>query len=83
MPILDYDYYLLLHLFFHFRTLYTDTTFINFLTWIETDEYEPPMTPNMWPVLLNFKRGVPPPLLHSYLKVKKKLIITKLDSTQF
>lgn len=36
-------------------------------TWIDTDEYEPPMTPRMGPVLLNFKWGVPPPA-HSYLK---------------
>ena len=35
---------------------------------MDTVEYEPPMTPLMGPVVLNFSRGVPPPLLHSYLK---------------
>ena len=49
------------------------------LTWIDTEEYEPPMTPKMRPVVLNFNRGVPPPMLHSYLEKKDK----KINFTKF
>ena len=47
------------------------------LTWIDTEEYEPPMTPKMRPVVLNFNRGVPPPMLHSYLEKKLEKLISR------